>query len=219
MPHASRGDVVARDLAAVEINLVCAIRVELDARVYRWENPFPDEHPALVTWRRNLAARDVEEQLAVVEPKLRLSSGTLTDRSVDLADRVHRAHTALVLRLRQLNAEARRARTEDGRKLGKPASTAACSRRPGMPRVRSRERRSPAARRTSTSRDDGPGSHGDPDPLSLAALVGRPLTNFHRPHEDLTGTERLHKFLAQPLAVQTVAYAALREAVEQRSAA
>jgi hypothetical protein len=89
--------------------------------------------------------------------------------------------------------------------------------------LRSRENgASPRRRASSSSRtsgtDPGSDSEGEPPP-SLAALVGRPLANFAALTADLSGAERLEKFLAQPPAVQTVSYVALREAIERRRGA
>ncbi len=170
-----------------------------------------------MAWRRNLGSRDIEVALALLERKLKLSRGKLTDGSVSLAERVQRARMISQVRVRQLHAEARAAcEQEQLRQRAEVASLVAPSRRPGMHRTRIRERRSPAARRTSTSRDDGSDSHGDPDPLPPAALLGWPLANFVLLNADLGGPERLAKFMKQPGSVQSAAWAGLRDAIERR---
>ncbi len=80
-----------------------------------------------------------------------------------------------------------------------------------------KRRRAGSSSRTSSADPGEP--DGEPEPPRLAELVGRPLANFVELHSHLTGPERLEKFGAQPLAVQTVSYVALREAIERRRAA
>ncbi len=218
MPHASRGDVVVRDLAA-EINALCTIRVELDARVYRWQNPFP---------RRAARARGLAAQ-----PRLpRHRSGTCAPRA-----QVEAQQGEADRRLR----ESRRTRSAGSHDFAGPGTAVArggaccvragaasaagrgCfSRRPLAPSGDASDAnpRAPVASCPAhqPSRDDGSDSHGDPDPLPPAALLGWPLANFVLLNADLGGPERLAKFMKQPGSVQSAAWAGLRDAIERRRA-
>ncbi len=87
--------------------------------------------------------------------------------------------------------------------------------------VRPRRSSTPRTRRSgSSSRTSGtdPGDDGDGNPPRLAVLLGRPLANFVALNADVSGSEQLAKFIAQPARVQTAAWAGLRDAIEHRRA-
>ncbi len=83
------------------------------------------------------------------------------------------------------------------------------------PVARSTKRRRAGSSSRTSSADPGE-PDGEPEPPRLAVLLGRPLANFVALNADLSGSEQLAKFMAQPASVQTAAWAGLRDAIERR---
>lgn len=153
-----------------------AVHLELHTREGSWRHwqhgPGDDERDRrLNNAMAQTKALRLEEHLAVIERTVSVRRGTLAARSRDLLQRVNRAHMALAVRMRELNAEARAALVEGSG--GEPKT--ACPvvlRQSAARRGRRRERRSIPVRRAAGIRSGTDPGDGDPHPARHAQRSG-----------------------------------------------